>query len=158
MQLVEEGELEKIAGGLYYAPKQTAFGKAPADENELVRAFLKDNRFVITSPNDYNLLGVGTTQLYNELRVYNYKRHGEFELGKKKYRFIRKPHVPAKLTQEFLAVDLVNNLNKLEEDENTVLENLKRKVAKLNKAKLKRTVQDFGLIRTKKIFAKWINK
>src|SRR5580692_9296269 len=68
-QLVKDGTLEKLSGGLYYVPKQSVFGKTPADEKELVGAFLKDDRFLVMSPNDYNTLGVGTTQLYNMRRV-----------------------------------------------------------------------------------------
>ncbi|RYG31935.1 hypothetical protein EON81_21775, partial [bacterium] len=41
----------------------------------------QDNRFLVTSPNAYNTLGVGTTQLYNKKTVYNHKRHGNFTLG-----------------------------------------------------------------------------
>ena len=65
-QLVEEGTLTKLSGGLYYCPKHTNFGAAPASEEKLVEAFLKDHRFLLTSPNAYNVLGVGSTQLYNE--------------------------------------------------------------------------------------------
>src|ERR1700730_3441857 len=64
-QLVEEGTLTKLAGGLYAYPKETAFGKAPAEDNKLVEAFLKGDRFLLASPNAYNGLGVGTTQLYD---------------------------------------------------------------------------------------------
>jgi len=35
-QLVREGTLEKLSVGLYYAPRQSVFGKTPADEQELV--------------------------------------------------------------------------------------------------------------------------
>ena len=38
-QLVEEGTLTKLAGGLYAYPKQTVFGKAPAEDDELVALF-----------------------------------------------------------------------------------------------------------------------
>src|ERR1700682_2219151 len=62
-QLVREGELKKLAGGLYHRPKETAFGGAPATDDRLVEAFLKDRRFLVASPNAYNQLGVGTTQL-----------------------------------------------------------------------------------------------
>jgi len=48
-QLLSDGTLEKLSGGLYYVPKTRVFGKAPADEHELVSTFLKDNRFVLTS-------------------------------------------------------------------------------------------------------------
>ncbi|MCK5285201.1 MAG: hypothetical protein KAJ86_06425, partial [Alphaproteobacteria bacterium] len=57
-QLQEDGTLVKLSGGLYYYPKKTVFGNAPADDKALVTAFLKDNRFLLTSPNAYNALGV----------------------------------------------------------------------------------------------------
>src|ERR1700682_684509 len=53
-QLVEEGTLAKLAGGLYAYPKQTVFGKAPAEDDKLVEAFLKDDRFLLASPHAYN--------------------------------------------------------------------------------------------------------
>src|SRR5690348_18363675 len=126
-ELVKDGTLEKLSGGLYYVPKQSAFGKAPADEQELVKAFLKDDRFVIMSPNDYNALRVGTTQLYNERRVYNYKRHGVFKLSNRTFQFVRKPYVPAKVTREFLLVDLVTNIKHVADDQLSLMENVKRR-------------------------------
>lgn len=153
-ELVADGTLEKLSGGLYYVPMQTVFGKAPADEYDLVGAFLKDDRFVITSPNYYNALGVGTTQLYNEQKVYNLKRHGTFKLGNSTFQFIRKPAVPKKLTQEFLLVDLSNNLKHLvEEDQPALLVNIEKKARELNPKKLQQAVKDFGTVATKKRFA-----
>jgi len=152
-QLVNEGTLEKLSGGLYYRPKQSVFGKLPADERELVSTFLKDHRFLITSPNDYNALGVGTTQLYNERRVYNQKRHGVFKLGNRSFRFVRKPFVPKKLTKEFLLVDLVNNLKKLEENQPVLLENVKRKAKEMDHSTFVQLIRDFGTVATKKTFA-----
>ena len=81
-ELVQDGTLQKLSQGLYYFPKESAFGKTPPDENVLVQSFLNDHRFLLTTPNAYNSLGVGTTQLYNERTVYNHNRHGEFKLGK----------------------------------------------------------------------------
>ncbi len=37
---------------------------------------------LLASPNAYNSLGVGTTQLYDKTVVYNHKRHGEFHAGR----------------------------------------------------------------------------
>lgn len=152
-QLVKDGALEKLSGGLYYAPRQSVFGKTPADEQDLVSSFLKDNRFVVTSPSDYNTLGVGTTQLYNERRVYNQKRHGVFKLGNRSFNFVRKPYIPLKVTREFLLVDLVNNVKHLEEDQSRLLDNVKRKAKEMDKNKLKQLVRDFGTVGTKKQFA-----
>ena len=157
-QLVGEGTLEKLSGGLYYVPQTSVFGKTPANEHELVSAFLKDNRFVLTSPSDYNALGVGTTQLYNERRVYNQKRHGTYKLGNRTFRFVRKHYVPTKLTKEFLLVDLVNNLKHLEENQESVFENVKAKAKEMDTKRLKKLVQEFGTVGTKKKFAELLNE
>jgi hypothetical protein len=142
-----------LSGGLYYVPTPSAFGKAPADENELIRAFLKDDRFVITSPNDYNMLGLGTTQLYNMRKVYNYKRHGEFKLGNRTFQFVRKQFVPEKISKEFLLVDMVNNFKNLAEYQPALMENVFKKSKEMNSKELRELVRNFGTVGTKKIFA-----
>ncbi|WP_211227101.1 hypothetical protein [Terrimonas ferruginea] len=149
-ELVTEGVLEKLSGGVYYVPKKSVFGKAPADEKNLVRSFLKDSRFVIVSPNDYNMLGLGTTQLYNFRKVYNYKRHGSFKLGNRLFHFIRKQRVPDVLTAEFLLIDLLNNINDLAEDQPSLLSNIVKKIKKMDAGKLRRLAQDYGTVGTRK--------
>jgi hypothetical protein len=151
-ELVEDGTLQKLSQGLYYYPKQTVFGKTPPDENVLVRSFLKDDRFLLTSRNAYNTLGVGTTQLYNERTVYNHKRHGEFEFGNRKFNFRVKPHFPNKVSEEFLLVDLVNNLGTLAENPGEVLRNVSAKVPTMNQSKLRLSVSRYGNEKTKKLF------
>lgn len=151
-ELVEDGTLQKLSQGLYYYPKETVFGTTPPDENVLVRSFLKDDRFLLTSPNAYNSLGVGTTQLYNERTVYNHKRHGEFEFGNRRFNFRIKPHFPKKMTEEFLLVDLVNNLGTLAEDQDEVLRNVSAKVRGMDEKKVRQTVSKYGSERAKKLF------
>ncbi|SKB27048.1 DUF6088 family protein [Daejeonella lutea] len=151
--LVEEDTLQKLSQGLYYYPKLSAFGKTPPEEEVLIRSFLKDDRFLLTSPSSYNSLGVGTTQLYNERTVYNHKRHGEFKLGNRKFSFRMKPHFPSKVTKEFLIVDLLNNLESLAEDPAEVLKNVALKVRTMDTRKLKRDVSKYGNAKTKKILA-----
>jgi hypothetical protein len=151
-ELVDDGALQKLSRGLYYFPIETVFGKTPPNENLLVRSFLKDDRFLLTSPNDYNSLGVGTTQLYNERTVYNHKRHGEFELGNRKFHFRVKPHFPKKATEEFLLVDMVNNLDKLAEDNNEVLKKVSVKLQTMDRKKLEQSVAKYGTEKAKKIF------
>jgi hypothetical protein len=150
--LLKEETLQKLSQGLYYFPLETTFGKTPPEEEVLVRSFLKDDRFLLTSPNAYNSLGVGTTQLYNQRIVYNHKRHGEFKLGNKKFSFRIKPHFPKKATPEFLLVDLVNNLETLAEDHKEVLKNLSSKVRLMDAKKMEQAVMEFGNVKTKKIF------
>jgi len=152
-QLQEEGKLAKLSGGLYYCPKKTAFGDAPADDAKLVEAFLRDHRFLLTSPNAYNSLGLGTTQLYNQTVVYNHKRHGQFELGGRVFEFRMKTRFPTRLTTEFLLVDMVNNLDALAEDSAAVLERVRKKLSDFNAAALARAVRDYGAVRTQKFFA-----
>src|ERR1700681_3375032 len=151
-QLVSDGTLTKLAGGLYSYPKKTVFGKAPAEDDKLVETFLKDRRFLLASPNAYNNLGVGTTQLYDKTVVYNRKRHGDFQLGGRKFAFRVKADFPKTLTKEFLLVDLVNNLDQLAEAKNEVLERVRTRAASLDTRRLQRAVRDYGSVRTKKFF------
>lgn len=150
--LVQEGTLSKLAAGLYMYPKQTVFGKAPPDDAELVCSFLKDRRFLLASPNAYNALGVGTTQLYDKTVVYNHKRHGYFWLGGRAFDFRVKPSFPRKLTREFLLVDLVNNLDRLAESREEVLARVKERAASLDGRRLQRAARDYGNVKTKKFF------
>jgi hypothetical protein len=151
-QLVEDGTLTKLAGGLYAYPRQTVFGKAPAADDELVTSFLKDDRYLLATPNAYNSLGVGTTQLYDKTVVYNHKRHGEYALGGRKFDFRVKPAFPKKLSREFLLVDLVNNLDRLAESKTEVLKRVQKQVVSLDRRRLLRAARNYGNVRTKKFF------
>lgn len=157
-QLQKKGVLTKLSGGLYYYPKKTAFGEAPANDHTLVESFLKDTRFLLTTPNAYNALDVGTTQLYNETVVYNHKRHGRFQLGGRVFDFRMKPHFPSKLNPEFLLVDLVNNMERLAEDKEQVLNNVKKKALSMNVKALSKAVFQYGGARTRKFFAEVLGK
>jgi hypothetical protein len=151
-QLVEQGVLKKLSGGLYAYPKETAFGPAPASDKDVVGVFLKDDRFLLASPNAYNSLGVGTTQLYDKTVVYNHKRHGEFQLGGRKFAFRVKPRFPKSLTKEFLLVDLVNNVDQLAEAKDEVLRHVMERASSSDSPRLRRAVRDYGNERTKKFF------
>jgi hypothetical protein len=151
-QLVEDGTLTKLRGGLYLFPKDTAFGKAPAEDDKLVSVFLRDYRFLLASPNAYNSLGVGTTQLYDKTVVYNHKRHGNFSLGGRKFDFRFKPTFPRKLSREFLLVDLVNNLDELAESGDEVLVRVKKTASSYDASRLRRAARDYGTVKTRKFF------
>lgn len=151
-ELVAEGRLVKVSGGLYRTPKKTRFGEAPADPEKLVERFLKDDRFLMVSPNAYNALGVGATQLYNETMVYNAKRHGRFEMDGRWFDFRLKPYFPGKASEEFLLVDLVDNLDRLAEDQEVLLNGVMARAAAMNKKVLEKTVRDFGGRRAKRVF------
>jgi hypothetical protein len=151
-QLLEDGTLTKLAGGLYLFPKETVFGKAPPEDDKLVGAFLRDHRFLLASPNAYNSLGVGTTQLYDKTIVYNYKRHGNFSLGGRKFEFRVKPAFPQRLSREFLLVDLVNNLDRLAESREEILTRVKKTAASYDARRLRRAAREYGNMNTKKFF------
>ncbi len=151
-ELLEEGRLVKVSGGLYSTPKKTRFGDAPADPNKLVERFLKDDRFLMVSPSSYNGLGVGATQLYNETVVYNAKRRGRFELGGRWFDFRLKPYFPNKASEPFLLVDLVDNLDRLAEDQGALVERVVMRAAKMDPKTLEKAVREFGGRRAKRVF------
>lgn len=151
--LLDDGTLTKLSGGLYFCPKQTSFGDAPAEDEKLVGAFLKDDRFLLVSPNAYNRLGVGTTQLYDKTVVYNHKRHGSFSLGGRTFDFRIKPAFPKALNKEFLLVDLINNLDNLAENQDRVTDQVKETAHAYDTQKLERAARDYGKVRTKKFFS-----
>lgn len=155
--LLEDGTLKKLSQGLYYHPKQSAFGATPPNEQDMVRGFLKDNRFLITSHNLYNSLGIGTTQLHNTQIVYNHKRHGEFKLGNRSFLFQLKHHFPKKVTREFLLVDLVNNIDRLAEDNQSILDNALEKARQFDSIKLKHAVKNYGNLKTQRLLMSVLN-
>ena len=156
-QLLQDGTLRKLAWGLYLRPKDTVFGKAPAEDEKLVAGFLKDNRFLLASPNAYNMLGVGTTQLYDKTVVYNHKRHGQFYLGGRTFDFRVKPVFPRKLSKEFLLVDLINNLDRLAESRDGVLASVKERAASLDMPRLQRAAREYGNVRAKRFFSETLH-
>ncbi len=156
--LVDEGALRKMSQGLYYYPSKASFGEVPPEDENLVAAFLKSEDFLLTSPNLYNSLGVGTTQLYNTCVVYNHKRHGRFELGGKVFDFRLKHKFPKELSEGFLLVDLLNNLDQLAEDRASVLNNVKVKVLGRLEVGLKRVVNAYAGERTKSLLNEWMSE
>lgn len=152
-QLVDEGVLVKIRQGLYLCPRFSRFGRVSSDPVKLCRAFLKDDNFLLTTPNDYNALGLGMTQLYNFYTVYNHKRHGRFELEGQFFNFHMKHRFPKKLTPEFLLVDLVDNLDHIAEEREKVLEGVKSKLPELDPQRLQSVVRRFAKVATQKFFA-----
>ena len=152
VNLVKEGTLAKVRRGLYECPQRSRFGVLPSSPDKLVKAFLKDDHFLLTSPNDYNALGMGTTQLYNVYYVYNHKRHGRFDLDGQVFEFKNKPRFPKKATAEFLLVDLVNNLNSLAEDQTEVLKCVQKKASEFNSRRLSSAVKRFAKDSTRKFF------
>ena len=156
-ELVSTGTLKKLAQGLYYAPKQSSFGPLPPTDEQVVQGFLRDKDFLVFSPSSYNTVGLGTTQLYSSTLVYNHKRHGVFKLGNRQFHFRVKPRFPKKLTPEFLYVDLLNNLEELAEDRDSVLSEARTKYLSFNQSLLLKTLDNYGSMATRKRVREWIN-
>jgi hypothetical protein len=148
--LVEAGEVSKVGPGLYCRPKDSLFGKLPPEEREVLRAFLHDDEFLALSPDLYNSLGVGLTQVYNETVVYNRKRHEKVTLAGRVFDFRRPRNFPKKLSKEFLLVDLLDNLPRLAEDTSKVKDRVREKAKEVDFDSLLRTAKRYGKLSTRK--------
>ena len=148
--LTKDGTLIKLNQGLYYAPKQSKFGVVPPDDRQVVERFLKDEDFLLVSPNTFNSLGLGLTQLYNTTWVYNHKRKGEFQLNGKTFEFKLKSSFPKNITREYLLVDLLNNIEDLAEDQSQTLDKLPNIIGSFNADALMKATQLYGNGKTKR--------
>lgn len=157
--LVLSGRLEKVAQGLYYVPRKSAFGVVPPSDDELLAAFLKDKNFLSFNPSVYNALRLGTTQLYNKTIVYNHKRHGKFRLGNREFDFRLKPRFPRpnQVTSEYLLVDMLNNLDELAEDDAQVLAHARRKLQQFDTKKLHKALEEYGSAATRRLMKQWLS-
>ncbi len=157
-ELTKAGVLKRLRQGLYYAPKESKFGSVPPEDKELVEGFLKDRNFLLLSPNAYNSLGLGTTQLYNSTWVYNHKRRGEFKLNGKNFQFKMKSSFPKNLNVEYLVVDMLNNLHELAEDPTSIVTAFQRKIQSYNASTLINMAQLYGSGETKKLIRSAMRK
>jgi hypothetical protein len=142
--LVTAGEVQRLAGGLYYRPRTNPFGVTPPEDREITRAFLKTDDFLLTSYNYFNQLGLGLTQVYNDYVVYNHKRSGCYVLGGKQFKFRLVPAYPHELSKEFLLVDLLNNLKHLPDNTNLVMRNLKSRLGDFDRQAVREQLTRYG--------------
>ncbi len=151
-QLVMAGELQKLETGVYYKPKKSMFGDVPPEEDKLLEAFLNSDDFLVMSLNTYNAMGLGTTQLYNERLVYNHKRDGHMTVNGQNYFFIKNRKFPKTMSEEFLLVDLMNNMDLLAENTEKLKDALADKVFSMEMDKVKKAVNAYGKARAAKFF------
>ncbi len=107
-RLVRDAKLQPLAPGLFVHPKQSRFGAVPPTTEELLRGFLEGSAYVITGPERWNALGLGTTAVLPVTLVYNTKRSGEMELGGRRFLF-RRVAFPRRPTAEWFAIDLLEH-------------------------------------------------
>lgn len=128
-RLVREGKLRRLRKGLYYAPRQSAFGEAPPSENELLRAYFRGRPYLRTGPSVWNSLGLGTTAVEAVPLVYNTTRTGEVRLGGRRFE-LRRVGFPRKPDREYFVVDLLENARRAGAD----LDNIRGSLAAALKA------------------------
>jgi hypothetical protein len=107
-RLVDEGKLREAAHGLYYAPIPTRFGPAPPPSEELLRALLRGEPFLVTGPPYWNALGLGSTAMFAVTLVYNTRRSGELHLGGRRS-LSRRVYFPEAPTAEWFVIDLLQH-------------------------------------------------
>ena len=157
-QLVDAGVLRKLMTGVYHRPSLSSFGPVPSDETRAIEAFLKDGDFLIVSLNDYNSLGLGTTQIYNERLVYNFKRDGRFRIDGQRYRFMKRRMFPRTVTEAFMLVDLVNNLDLLAEDRVELARRVAGRAQTIGEGEIRDAARAFGKPGTRKFFERVFDK
>ena len=77
----------------------------PPTDEAVMRAFLDGAPFVLTGPERWNALGLGTSAAFAAQLVYNTKRSGEFQLGRRRY-LLRRVAFPKQPSPEWFVVDL----------------------------------------------------
>lgn len=157
-QLTQTGHIQKLSHGLYYAPAPSKFGTIPPSDHQLLSAFLKNEQFLLVSPNDYNGLGLGLTQLYNVQWVYNHMRKGTITLADKTYVFKLKSNFPIKKTKTFLLIDLLNNLSLLAENPSLILSQIEAKLELFETTELITNLKLYGNGQTKKLIKHLLRK
>ena len=103
-RLVERGQFKPLAQGLFVHPRQSRFGAVPPADEEVMRAFL-NGPFVLTGPERWNALGLGTSAAFAAQLVYNAKRSGEFTFGGRRF-LLRRVAFPEHPSPEWFVVDL----------------------------------------------------
>jgi len=151
-ELVNSGKLRKLKPSLYYLPRESRWGAVPATLENLVSTFLKSTNYLMLTSADYNSLGLVLNQLWNEVRIYNNKRHKKLKLANYNCVFQRPNNgFSAKITKEFILVDLLNNINDVGEDPDVLKGRVIKNINKFDAKKLKKLSVQYGKVGTKKI-------
>jgi len=150
--MVKQGLLVRPSSGMYYKPKKEWFGTVPVESDKILAKFLNTKNFLVVNRNNYNSLGLGTTQLHNRRVVYNTKRHGLFKLDGQTYEFKKQYTFPKKVSREFLLIDMFNNFKHLGEDLSMVKISVKKNWDNFETKKLLSSASKFGKISTQKFF------
>lgn len=144
-RLVDEGRFKPLAHGLFVHPKQGRFGAVPPTDEEVMRAFLDGAPFVLTGPERWNALGLGTSATFAVQLVYNTKRSGEFTLGGRRF-LLRRVAFPKHPSPEWFAVDLLQHAEQAAADRDDLTAALAKAVRRrrLDSQRLHTMAREYG--------------
>jgi len=151
-RLTRDKELVELRHGLFYRPKQSRFGVVPPSERELLRALLDGGPYLLTGPDQWNALGLGSTAVFASQLVYNTKRSGVFQFGNQRF-VLRRVRFPRHPTPEWFAVDLIQNHEMVGVALDDLGDGLERAVAagRLRAEELRRAADKYGTRRTQTV-------
>ncbi|MCB9681863.1 MAG: hypothetical protein H6733_10360 [Alphaproteobacteria bacterium] len=126
-KLADQGLVRRLGHGLLYAPRTSRFGEVPPSDEALLDAFLDGSPYVVTGPERWNALGLGSTSLFARPLVYNTKRTGTFELGGRTFE-LRRVAFPTDPPPEWFVVDLLRHADAAGVDRDELVDRLCRRV------------------------------
>ncbi len=147
-QLVSEGRLKKLQGGLYFVPRTSRWGELPVDLKELLRVWLQGKEgcdWLLTGSPLWNALGLGSTGVAASTLVYNTKRSGSFRLGGHRLQ-MRKIPFPRRPSAEWFVVDYLNHLGQTDGSREDAVVRLRKalEAGRFNSRRLHEMAVDFG--------------
>lgn len=144
-RLASEGALVRLAHGLYACPRRTRFGEVLPSDEELMRAFLENSPFVLTGPDRWNALGLGSTAVFAASLVYNTKRSGSFEFRGRAFE-LRRVAFPNHPTPEWFVIDLFENADRAGASRTQMAEALERSLGRgvFDPARLSAMAREYG--------------
>ena len=147
-RLVDDGRFKPLAHGLFVHPRRSRFGVVPPTDEEVMRSFL-DGPFVLTGPERWNALGLGTSATFAAQLVYNTKRSGEFTLGGRRF-LLRRVAFPEPQPPEWFVVDLLQHAEQAAADRDdltTALTNAMRR-GRFDAERLRAMAREYGSLDT----------
>jgi hypothetical protein len=122
-KLEDRGLVRRLGHGLLYAPRTGRFGEVPPSDEALLDAFLDGTPYLVTGPPRWNALGLGSTALFVHPLVYNTKRTGRFDVGRRTFD-LRREAFPAEPTAEWFVIDLLRHADDAGVDRHDLAKNL----------------------------------
>lgn len=142
-RLEASGALVSLGYGLWLAPRVTRFGRAPADDEALLDAFLDGTPWLRTGPVAWNALGLGATAMFAHSLVYNTKRTGRFVIGGRTFELHRQAF-PVDPPPEWFVVDLLRHTDAAGIDLDDVVRALSLRRERFDASRLRDMAARFG--------------